>query len=237
MKKIYALALGLFSLTAVAQVNDLAIAIDSYASGSTQTDDPLIMDFTITNNGDNIPAGDTIYFFFTIGSSYYSISPITAGYVSYNLAGVDNGGTLSFNADDITPDWAYGEGGLDPMICVTVSGVGIGSLSSAWDDNLSDNQACVTYDLPYVTGVEDLNASIGAVYVVEDILRVENNLEGYIDNANIMITNVAGQVVQNDFVSLTGGVNDINLNETSTGMYLVTITANGESTTKKVVIK
>ena len=42
MKKIYALVVGLMSVAAVAQTNDLAVDLDNYTSGSTQTDDPVL---------------------------------------------------------------------------------------------------------------------------------------------------------------------------------------------------
>ena len=240
MKKIYTLLAVCLSFAATAQ-NDLVLTLDNYTDGASISDDPILLDFTITNNGGTISSGDTIYWAYTVGTDYYSTIDLAGpGYVTYTVLSADfnNGDSFGVDGADIPMSWAYDQGGLNPTICAVVAGVGAVSLSSVWDATPTDNKECVDYTVTSVAGIDVQSDAVGKVYITDNnVLKIENANGSFDATANIQIMNISGQTVQATQTQLEGSVADVQLNELSTGIYLATIEINGNVVTKKFAVK
>ena len=74
MKKIYTLiAIMAFTFSASAQF-DLSCEFAAYTAGATINDDPMDGTIVITNEGDDIPIGDTLTFGYIIDGDPYSLA-------------------------------------------------------------------------------------------------------------------------------------------------------------------
>ncbi|MBN4071022.1 T9SS type A sorting domain-containing protein [Crocinitomix catalasitica] len=243
MKKIYTLITALsFAAVSTAQI-DMAVTLD--VAGASSSADPLDMTFTVTNNGGTIPEGDSIAFALFDGTTYYAMD-LTAGF--YNFVELDaasgpflNGETKTYAPSPITMDWIYTNIGLTANMCAIAwvqNGTAVGIIANiALDVTPTDNTECCFYTVTSVVGIELLAVDLGSVYAFDNVLRIENNLNSDVENVSVVICSLTGQIVQNETITLNGGLNEIGLNNTTRGIYLVTISANGTSTTKKVSIR
>ncbi len=241
MKKIYFVLASCLSIAAVAQ-DDVSATLVNYSASEATSDDPLLLDFTITNEGGTQVTGDTLYWAISVGSDYYSEVDLSAGpgYVTYSVLTADwlNGETVDVvTAGDITMDWLYDAGGLTPNVCAVAFGIGAASFDVAWDATPADNIMCIGYTVTEVAGIEEAYSTIGDVYVAEGFLNIENNMNSDVANVGVQISNLAGQIVQTESLVLVDGMNEIQLSEITSGIYMVAITINGETTTTKVSVR
>lgn len=250
MKKIYFLLFAMIiGSGAVAQI-DLRADLIGYSSMQATSDDPIVMDYYVINDGQTIPTGDTIFLalILTDQSSYiynYSVATAapTAGTVSILVL------TADFNMGDTIPvtgippvdmQWVYQEtGDLNPNIC----GVGYvgqtafataGTQGAGMETNFLNNSECVDYTVTWVTGINEADLSQIKVYPnpATDQLNIylgENEVE------YVQIMDISGRIIDN--VQVTGNTEMLDVSSYQDGIYFYAIVQNGEITmTDKFVV-
>ncbi|MCG8577988.1 MAG: T9SS type A sorting domain-containing protein [Flavobacteriales bacterium] len=240
MKKIYAL-FAVLSMAFVGNAQEnLTLTLDNHTAGAATSDDPLNLDFTITNNGPTIPSGDTIFWAINVGTDFFSSIDLDGpGSVTYSVLGEDfpNGSAFGVDVADISMEWVYNNLGLTGDVCAVVFGVGQATLSSPTDTDPTDNIGCVFYTVTEVAGIEDEANAIGNIYVADQKLKIESALGNFDAETTITITSLSGQIVQNETAYLQGATHELELNDITPGIYVASVTINGEVTTKKIIIE
>ena len=169
MKKIYIFMLGVsIASFAQSQIN-LTVTMDNHNNMDATSDDPLNMDFTITNNGTDLTGLDTIYFGVNIGSNYYTTTGLTSGSVSGGTiaAGLVNGASFQVDVDDLVGTWLTTElGGSSGDVRVACIGVGDSVLTAPFS---SESPADALDNVEWVTwtdasGINDLDLSQISAY-------------------------------------------------------------------------
>lgn len=237
MKKIYTLIACLaITFGATAQF-DLSATFVAYAEGSTVDDDPMNGQITIVNEGAPILAGDTLTFGLFIDDGPYGLD-LTAGVYNFFVLEepMATGDEMTFGTDML----AWAALGISVECCATVYGVGEAAVTDhAGDSNPDDNRSCITYNLPEVddSGIEDFELTLSNVYVAAGQLMIVNDGFNSDEIANLNIVNMGGQVVQTENFTLTQGTNAVEIDNLSTGIYIVAIEVEGAVITRKISIQ
>ncbi len=237
MKKIYTLiAIMAFTFSASAQF-DLSCEFAAYTAGATINDDPMDGTIVITNEGDDIPIGDTLTFGYIIDGDPYSLA-LDAGY--YNFFVTEevfvSGTTLAFGSDAL----AWAALGITVEICATAYGIGALAVPDfTGDTDPSNNSSCISYELPVVddSGIEDLSLELSNVYVAAGQLMIVNDGANDDVQANLNIVNMNGQIVQTENFVLASGTSIVELNNLTTGIYIVAIETEEGVITRKISIQ
>ncbi len=254
-------AVALTSQTANAQ-NDLKVEFDTYTNnqvlvGPVKTDgagnDAINCDITITNMGDPIAVGDTIIVGYQISGTFFSIGFTPNAYSFITDEVIATGGTVQRSGGDIA--LVFGTetaAGTQRSICAYATLVDpnlfdLADLTYNGDDNAADNLACVTYELDgYVidenTGFfvglgVDLKSIANKTFIANNQLVLDNNSADFNTAAIINVISMSGQVVASENMLIERGRNTVDLNNVSTGIYLVSIQVEDEITTAKVMVK
>ncbi len=244
MKKIYAL-LGAIVLAFGANAQeDLAVSLDNYVNGATVSANPLDMSFTLTNNGATIPAGDTLVVGYVFNSSYHTVTTLQAGFVSLYVLQADmlNGDSQSISATTLTMQEVYdtlspnNEGNLSGDFCIVALGLGSAALSNPVGNDVTpiDNQACVTYQVTEVVGLDENTANEIVAYPnpVSSVLTV--NLGNANANA-INVIDMSGRVVET--VNVNNQLQTIDVSNYDNGVYFYQVVTNeGVIKTEKFVV-
>jgi hypothetical protein len=236
MKKIYTLiAIMAFTFSASAQF-DLSCEFAAYTAGATTDDDPMDGTIVITNEGADLPIGDTLTFGFIIDGDPYSLA-LDAGF--YNFFVLEetfvSGTTLAFGSDAL----AWAALGIEVEICATAYGIGALAVPDfTGDSDPSDNSSCITYQLPVDdSGIEDLSLELSNVYVAAGQLMIVNDGANDDVQANLNIVNMNGQIVQTENFVLASGTSIVELNNLTTGIYIVAIETEEGVITRKIAIQ
>lgn len=204
--------------------NDVSVSLNNFTSMEATSANPLDMVFTITNeSASSIPAGDTVFFAFVVGTSNFSMD-LTPGAVSYIKLSADltAGSSIDLSAlttppSTMTMDWVYSElGTLNGNVCA-FAGVGALSLSLSpgSDANFLDNTMCVNYTVTEVTGIDGIGTNFFSVFPnpATGVLnfQIGNNELTHIDVFDIsgrLITTVkvSGSLVTIDVTTMENGV-------------------------------
>ncbi len=239
MKKIYTLILGV-AVASFAQAQiDLTVTMDNHNNMDATSDDPLNMDFTITNNGQALTDQDTIYFGLNIGSQYYTTTGLVAGSVSGATitGGLANGASFQVDVDDLAGTWLTTElGGSSGDVRVACIGVGDSVLGAPFSSesiaDAADNIEWVTWS--DASGINDINLSEISAYPNPASTQVNINLgNNQIDFINIL--DLTGKVV--DRIQVSNAVEVVNLAEYENGIYFYQIVNDGKVLiTEKIVV-
>lgn len=225
MKKLYFLSLALgLSLMSNAQY-DLSISLDNHTSGQATSENPLNMDFTITNNGITVAAGDSIYWAFVINSDYYATDDLAPGFVMFTKlsAAFVNGASFSIDAMDMGMAWIYGELGLTGNVCAAVLGVNANS-AGVTDILLANNMMCVNYTVTSVAGIGGNESVAISVYpnpAVSTINFQLNNNEVDL----IKIFDISGREIT--ALQVSSALESVNTENFEAGVYFYQIINNG----------
>lgn len=250
------LAIAAVSTTTFAQTHDLSISFDAYTDNQVVTGtvestnfstDPIDASFTITNNGPDLVAGDTIVFGFLIGGNLYAID-LTLGRFNFTDTTLAMGETL--NVAPLAFNLAFPAGsvaGAEATICafVTLQDAAVFAAQTSadatfnGDGNVADNLACVTYrSTGTLTSLaENLKTIVNKTFIANNQLVIENNSGDFNSAAIINVINISGQVVATENRVIQGGRNTIELNNLSPGIYLVSFQVEDEISTTKVMVK
>ncbi|MBK6952104.1 MAG: T9SS type A sorting domain-containing protein [Crocinitomicaceae bacterium] len=239
MKKLYTM---LFAAAAVLSVNaqeDLSVSLQNFTNGQATSNDPLDLSFTITNEGIDIPAGDTIYYAVSIGTDVWTVDDLTSGYVSGSITGAvfPNGASTDVTVVGIDMAWAYANlGGLNGDICITILGVNDEALSAVTDINPLDNIACVDYTVTQVAGLEGVGMDHISVYP-NPATEIVNFQVGNNEVSHINVFDMNGRLVSS--MQVIGNVETLDTENIQNGIYYYQM-MNGEemvATDKFVVSK
>lgn len=249
MKKIYmVLAAALLAFGASAQ-HDLAVNLVSHSSGGTDASDPLTFQFEAENVGDStILTGDTVWFCLLFNGDIVGLDLATGGVNGFILEEDLAPGDV-FLVPEIGIDWLDQPEPTTIEVCGVVFGPGVVSFSGEGpgieeiivnDDDPSNNYDCISAELPVGvddSGIEDLELVLSEVYVVGNHLTIVNEGVNAENQANLNIINMNGQTVQTENFVIAQGVNTVEINSLSTGIYFVSIEVEGAIITKKVSIQ
>ena len=197
------------------------------------------MSFSITNNGALIPSGDTLYFAISIGTTYYTVTGLTANSVSGSILTQDfpNGSALSIPVDPITMQTMYETmGGLTGTVCAIAVGVGSASVNNAFADdaNANDNLSCVTYTVTAVASVEEEEFSEISVYP-NPATNILNIKIGNNDVQTINIIDMTGRVINT--ISVSNEIETLDVSGYENGVYFYQVIKNGEAIkTEKFIV-
>lgn len=224
MKKLYTLFFAVVAGSAVNAQYDLSVTLDNYTANEATSDDPLSLDFKITNSGATaVPTGDSIYWAVNIGGisgTLYTTDDLTPGYVMYTVLSADfpaGASTPTITVADITMPWAHTElGALNGDICIWVLGVNVNAAMPPSDPNLVNNQICVDYTVTSVAGLEGVGMEHFSVYPnpanTEVNFNVGNNEVDYIS-----VFDMSGRQVAN--IMVNGTVEVLNTSDLENGVY------------------
>lgn len=239
MKKIYILILAV-SMSAFAQAQiDLTVTMDNHNNMDATSDDPLNMDFTVTNNGVDLTDQDTIYFGVSIGSTYYTTTGLTSGQVSGGTVtgGLVNGAAFPVDVDDLLGSWLTTElGGSSGQVRVVCIGVGDSVLAAPFS---SESPADALDNIEFVnwsdaSGINDLNLSEISAFPNPASTHVNISLgDNQIDFINIL--DLTGKVV--DRIQVSNAIEVVSLTDYQSGIYFYQIVNDGEVLlTEKIVV-
>lgn len=196
------------------------------------------MDFTITNAGDSLIPGDTIYVGLNIGTTFYTLNGgFLSGQVNYLVVGVDgfpNGATSAVNVDDVSGSWmSTAFGASNGTLCATILGVGDSVLSGSNSDaNLLDNFECVNWSDASDFGEYDLSQI--DVYPNPASTDVYFSI-GTVQADQIQILDLSGRII--DVINVTNSIEMLDVNSYQNGIYFYSV-VKGETvlTTEKFVV-
>ncbi len=232
MKKIYTfLAAIAVSVTLNAQI-ELEVTLDNYTAGSTVSDDPLNMDFTITNYGPTINQGDTLVMSYIFNGANHTISTLQAGFVSIFILQADmlNGDAINFTTTNLSMQTIYdtlspnNEGITQGDFCIAVPGVGLAALQPGGNNLHPNNVACVTYVVTSVVGVEENTSSKISAYPnpVADILTIDL---GDAKANYINILDMSGRIVKT--INVNNQKEIIQVSDFDNGVYFYQVVSEG----------
>lgn len=259
MKKIFTiLAIAAVSTSAFAQ-NDLRVEFDNYTNnqvvlGSVGTDslatDPLNTAFTITNDGTAaIPAGDTIVVGFQINGNFTDLN-LNTGFVSIITDTIiPPGGFLELGGFGVLLGFLpTAPAGTQSTFCAYASLVNLDLFSSTdltynGDATPGNNIACVTYELNgtvidlNVGLAEELKTITNKTFIANNQLIIENSSVNFNSPATINVISMTGQIVATKNMVIEKGRNTVDLNNLSTGIYVVSFQVEDKLSTTKVMVK
>ena len=218
---------------------DLTVSMDNHNNMDATSDDPLNMDFTITNNGTALTDQDTIYFGINIGSNYYTATGLVSGSVSGATitGGLANGAAFNVDVDDLTASWLTTEiGSSSGDVRVVCIGVGDSVLTAPFSSEAPldaiDNIEYVTWT--DASGINDLNLSEISAYPNPASTHVNISLgNNEIDFINVL--DITGKIV--DRIQVSNAVEVVSLADYQNGIYFYQIENNGEILiTEKIVV-
>ena len=218
---------------------DLTVSMDNHSNMDLTSDDPLNLDFTVTNNGVDLTALDTIYFGVNIGTNYYTTTGLVSGQVSGGTiaGGLVNGAAFTVDVDDLLGTWLTTEfGASSGDVRVACIGVGDSVLSAPFS---SESIATALDNVEYVTwsdasGINDLDLSQISAYPNPANTHVNISLgNNEIDFINIL--DLTGKIV--DRIQVSNAVEVISLTDYQSGIYFYQIVNDGEVLiTEKIVV-
>ncbi len=243
MKKIYTLlAVMAFAFSASAQLEyDLSVSFEAHTEGASVSGSPMNGVIIVKNEGPVIPAGDSLFFNYKIDGGDYDLA-LNAGFVNFSVLEEDfaTGAEMPFGNAEL----AWAELGITVELCANVYGVGQASFlveNYLGDTDTTNNILCIDYTLPDApiddASIEDLSLELSNVYVAAGQLMIVN--EGANDDvqANLNIVNMNGQTVQTENFALVTGTSIVELNNLSSGIYIVSIEVEGDFITRKISIQ
>jgi hypothetical protein len=245
MKKIYSfMAMTAFSLGAVAQV-DLSVQFVTIDPGEVIEISPVDASFVITNEGADIPAGDTIFISYLINDLIHSMDLSTdfLNYYVIDFEGFPTGAEIIISNEEL--DWLEADVdwlafGPEIEFCCAAYGVGYAAVDITFplDDNPEDNNGCFVFALPEEpSSITSEELELGNVYIAAGQLMIVNNGIGAGAQANINIVNMNGQVAQNETITLAAGTSTVEVSSLATGIYVVSIQVNGAVINRKISIQ
>ena len=216
---------------------DLSCEFVSHAEGASVVDDPMDGRIIITNEGADIPIGDTLTFGYIVSGEPYSLTLDAGSYDSFGLEEVFVSGTsLTFGSDEL--EWF--ELDLEVEVCATVYGIGpLAVPDFTGDTDTSNNSTCITYTLPHPSASihsESSNLNLVNFYVNADQLMLVNDANNGDLQAKLSIAKMNGQIVRNENFVLSNGTTVIPLNSLTTGIYLITVETEVGLITRKIGI-
>jgi hypothetical protein len=240
MKKITTLILAIaFSLMARAQTNDLTIAFINITAGSLQSG-IVNAAFSITNNGsDAIAIGEKLWFGLNVDDINYNFNAMSGAFEYETLTS-----SLAVGAAKTIYIQFSAQANIPKNVCVVTYGTNLALISYAqypltttWDANFSDNSTCFTYT-PFPVSIEELTEMTEKVFFENNQLVYDWTNINQTNEANIKMTNMAGQTILSETVQLNEGRNRLDVNNNlASGLYLVSFQVNGEVSSTKVYVK
>ena len=236
-KLIYiSLLLLYFGNTAISQ-NDFTVEWNSYEAGDTIEESPFNGGFTIKNIGETtIATNDTIWYGYLIDGIPYDIN--------LNID-MFSGTVLS---EDLEPGeelsifnwiyWALWESGAEIEVCAVVYGAGYEAYTGGYytgDDDSSNNKSCLTAIVVESVSISEQIEKL-EISFFDDIVRISNFSSTYFDDISIQIYGLDGREVLNRKTILKTGINYIQLDQLSSGIYVIRVQGVGVLSKKKILI-
>ena len=250
MKKIYMLVTAIAVCIGANAQDDFAASLINPTSGSTNSDDPVTINFQVDNVGStSYGEGDTIWLSLLLDGDIYGLDIAPGGVSGYILSEDLGPGDSFVIPDDIGIDWLEQTEPTTVEVCVAVWGIGAASFSGdgetfediiVGDDDPSNNTDCFTAELPVAVddaSIEENGLSLSNVYVAAGDLMIVNEGNNPNSQANLNIYNINGQVVQNENFVITQGTNTVALDNLTAGIYIVAIEVEGAVVTRKISIQ
>lgn len=216
-----------FGAVATAQSYDLSLTTDNYTTLQATSDDPLELDFTVTNVGaTTIPMGDSIYFAVTDGSSYWSTNTLAAGYVTYVILPAAMAPSDNFQMDvaTISMAWVYDNIGLTGNVCVTILGVNYTAATPPTMLTPLNDGNCVQYTVTEVAGIDNNENVAISVYPnpAVDVINFQMN-----NNAVdlIKIFDISGREIT--ILQVSSALESVNTEDFEAGVYIYQIINEG----------
>ena len=248
MKKIFTiLAIVAVSTSAFAQTHDLSVAFADYATGSTiTTTSATSWDVVITNEAtspaDSIRTTDTLAVYITLDGQFYRAGGNVFAFTFWDR-NIPAGGSETYTFGGTTAG-----SNRNVPVCATAIVIptattpiptpltGTSGLT-AYDRNPSDNQACVTWVVTGVGLAEELKTIANETFIANNQLVIENNSVDFNSSAIINVINISGQVVATENMVIQRGRNTVELDNLSTGLYVVSFQVENKISTTKVMVK
>lgn len=233
MKKIYFLAVAMIASTSLFAQYDVQVNCTNPADGATVVGSAALnVDFTVTNAGPNaIPAGDTIWFSYAIGTDIYDLDgtpsaatgiilPATGFPVGQNITAAMLGGLVL----DLSQMTAQSD------ICVICWGIN-GAIDLPSDPNDTDNTnniSCFTATPMPGAGIEE-NTISTSVYPnpANDVLNIvaSEQIE------NVVILSLDGKV------AATSTSSTVEVGNLTSGMYIYEVTTTSGKVSRDTFMK
>lgn len=231
MKKVYlSILAGVFALASTAQQHDLQADLVTPTSGTNVSPGIVSMEYTLTNNGPaTIPAGDTVYFGYSIGLTIYDLNG-TMNSASGTILASDLGVGQGLTTGAFSVDASAVADGTD--ICAAILGVGSVVLSGGDpnDADLANNTDCFT--IQGAAGINEMSFE-NAVSVIATnnfiSIATENS-----ENLEYAVYSMTGQVVASGEFNSTIQLETAKMNA---GIYIVNVTNGTERKSVKVAIR
>ena len=230
MKKVYLSIIACaFALASTAQ-HDIEATLVTPVSGSSVSGGVVTVNFDLINNGPNdLVAGDTIYFGYTIGTTPYDLTG-ASGSASGSIltANVPMGQGLS--TGDFTVDLSGAADG--ESVCGIIYGMGSASLSTG-DPNETDptnNTDCFTVQNTSAISELSFENAVSVVTTNNFVTISSDNIE----NLDYNVYDLSGKVVASGEFNSTVQLETGNFNA---GIYIVNVSNGTERKSVKVAIR
>jgi len=240
MKKLYFLLLAVsFGVVVNAQSYDVSVDLINYTPNEPTSDDPLVLDFSVTNVGIDIPMGDSIFYALTAdGTIFWETDDLTEGYMLFTklTAPFLTGDSFNVSVTNVSMAWMYDHIGVNSNICGIVMGVNMQTATPPTMLDITNDFSCVNYTVTAFAGLEGVGTDYLSVYPnpASDAVnfQIGNN-----EVSQINIFDLTGKLVQS--VNVSGSIETISTENMGSGVFYYQM-MNGEdmiATDKFVVTK